>query len=174
MPTKGSNRLLGCLLGGVMGMLFTCCLGIAALFLLESPPTVPASQPPAEYEIEAIIEEDYINRAMLESVAGLPTPVPLVAGHLDIHPGGPADFAQQIELGPVRTVALRATPAGELEVILIEVRAGYVPVTTFVPSDLLAAVNQSINQQLTNRLGTTGVQLVGVASDETTLRFYLR
>jgi hypothetical protein len=160
-------------------MLFTCCLGIAALFLLESTPTVPSSEPPVGYEIEAIVEEDYINRALLQSTAGLPIPVPFVAGHLDIQPGGQADFVQQVELGPVRpafhgTVALRATPAGELEIILIEVRAGYVPVTPFVPPDLLTAVHQSINQQLTERLGTTGVQLVGVSSDETTLRFYLR
>lgn len=176
--SQKSDRVLGCLLGGALGMLFSCCLGIAALALGGSPPTIPAAPPPPAYDIEAIVEEDYINRTFLESAAGLPTPLPLVAGHLDVHPGGQADFATQVALGPLRpvfrgTVALRATPAGELRVDLIEVRAGSVPVTALVPASLARAINQAVNQQVAERAGAAGVRVIGVTSDETTLRFYL-
>lgn len=159
-------------------MLFSCGLGMGALVLLGGTPTVTVPSPPPAYDIEAIIEEDYINRTIMESVAGFPTPLPLIAGHLDVRPGGQGDFAVQVEAGPLHpvfrgTVALRATEAGKLEVTLVEVRAGYVPVTAFVPAGLLTAMNQAINQQLTERVGATGVQLAGVTSDETSLHFYL-
>jgi len=176
--SRKTDRTLGCLLGGVAGMLFSCVLGVSALVLLGSTPTVTALPPPPAYDIEAIVEEDYINRTIMESVADFPTPLPLVAGHLDVRPGGQGHFAVQMEAGPLRpvfhgTVALRATEAGGLEVMLVEVRAGHVPVTAFVPAGLLTAVNQAINQQLTERVGATGVQLAGVTSDETSLHFYL-
>jgi len=181
---RGSDRLLGCLLGGVVGMLFSCCLGVAVLMLAENasksaPPSSPGVQPGA-YDIEAIVEEDYINRTMLESASGIPSPVPVVAGHLDLRPGGLADFAVQVEIGPFHpviqgTLTLRATEAGEMEIGLVDARMGYIPVTPFVPADQFVAVNRSVNQQLATRAAATGsvLQVVGVTTDETTLRLYL-
>lgn len=173
-----SDRVLGSLLGGVVGMLYSCCLGVVALAVLESPTTVTPTPPPSVYEIEAIAEEDYINRVMLESAAEFGSPVPLVASHLDVRPGGQADVAAQIELGPLRpvfrtTIALRATAEGGLEVVLVEARVGRLPVTALVPADLLVTMNQAVNQQLDERMGAAGLQLVGVTSDETTLHLYL-
>ena len=173
-----SDRALGCLLGGTLGMLLTCC---AALGLLAwAGDTEPVSGPPAPtaYDIEAIIEEDYINRTFLESTASLPQPVPLTAGHLNIRPGANADFAVQSQIGPLEpvfrgSVRFRATEFGELEISLNQVRVGLLPVTVFVPRQLLEEINRDVNRQLSERTGATDVRLIGVTSDETTLRFYL-
>jgi hypothetical protein len=160
-------------------MLLSCCLGIGVLMLSEAPPEAATPlPPPAAYDIEAIIEEDYINRVFLESAASIPQPLPLIAGHLDLHPAGRADFAVQAELGPVKPVfrgivALRATESGGLDVSLVQVRAGPIPLTMFVPDDLLDAIDEDVNRQLVERTGATDVRLIGVTSDETTLHFYL-
>ena len=177
------DRALGCLLGGVAGMLFSCCLGVAALMLFESSSTVTAPLPPSVqaqgYDIEAVVEEDYINRSMLEQAAGVPSPLPLVAGHLDLRPGGQADFVMQMEAGPLRPVfrgviAFRATEAGEIEMELIEVRVGYLPVTALVPAAQLDAVNQAVNLMLTERSAAMGsvLRVVDVRTEETRLRIY--
>jgi hypothetical protein len=159
-------------------MLFSCCLGVGALVLLQNPREVATAVSPSAYDIEAIVEEDYINRTMLESASEIPMPLPLVAGHLDIRPGGLARFETQMDLGPLRpvfqgTVALRATQGGLLEVVIVEAQMGYLPVTAFIPSGLLIDINQAINQMLIERAGAVGVRVIGVTSDETTLRFYL-
>ena len=173
-----SDRVLGCLLGGILGMLLSCCLAVALLLLPGDDVPISGSSPPAEYDIEAIIEEDYVNRTFLESAASLPQPVPLTGGSLDVHPGGRAVFAVQSEIGPLHpvfegSVVLRATEAGELEVVLSEVRVGRLPVTMFVPDHLLDDVNRDVNRQLKERTGSTDVRLVAVTSDETTLHFFL-
>ena len=179
MRPKGiSDHVLYGVLGAGVGMLFSCCLGVAVLALLGGSPEVAMVQPPTEYDIEAIVEEDYINRTMLDNADSIPMPLSMVAGHLDIHPGGLGDFTVQMELGPLRpvfegTVTLRATEEGWLEVEVVEVRAGYLTVTPFVPSGLTAEVNQAVNQMFAKRTAGTGVRLVGIASDDTTLRFYL-
>lgn len=173
------NRTLGCLLGGILGLLFTICLGIGGLLLLDETEVIVApTSPPTIYDVEAIIEEDYVNRTMLATTADVPTPFPVIAGHMDIQPGGFGDFVVKVEIGPFRpivrgTVALRATDDGQIEVILTQVQLGFLPVTAFVPADTLDAVNESVNQQLTERTAAAGVRLIGVTSDETTLRFYL-
>jgi len=162
-------------------MLLTLCLTIGVLLFLpddESTTGGGAESPPATYDVEAIIEEDYVNRTFLESTAGLPQPVPLRAGHLDIRPGALADFAVQAEIGPLRpvfqgTVRFRATEAGELRVTLEAVRVGSLPVTSFVPAHMLDDVNEDVNRQLRERAGAAEMQLTGVTSDDTTLHFYL-
>ncbi|MGD8966855.1 MAG: hypothetical protein PVI07_05050 [Anaerolineae bacterium] len=174
-----SDRTLGCLLGGIVGMLLSCCLGIGLLMVSGPPPeAATASPPPSAYDVEAIIEEGYINRTFLKSAASIPQPLPLIAGHLDIHPGGQADFAVQTDAGPVQpvfrgTITLRATEDGELDVTLVQVRAGHIPLTKFVPSNLLDAIDEDVNRQLAERTRATDVRLIGVTSDETTLHFYL-
>lgn len=162
-------------------MLLTLCLAIGVLLFLpedESATSGAGSGPPATYDVEAVIEEDYVNRTFLESTASLPQPVPLRAGHLDIRPGALADFAVQAEIGPLRpvfqgTVRFRATDAGELRVTLEEVRVGSLPVTSFVPDHVLDDVNEDVNRQLRERAGAAEMQLTGVTSDDTTLHFYL-
>jgi hypothetical protein len=174
-----SDRTLGCLLGGIVGMLLSCCLGIGVLMLSGAPPeAATALPPPSAYDIEAIIEEDYINRTFLESAASIPQPLPLIAGHFDLHPAGRADFAVQADGGPVKpvfrgVVTLRVTESGAIDVDLVQVRAGPIPLTMFVPSDLLDAIDQDVNRQVAERTSVADVRLVGVTSDETKLHFYL-
>lgn len=182
MSKPESDHVLGCLLGGIVGMLFSCCLGMGALMLFEGSDTVtapPSLPPPQDYDIEAVVEEAYINRIMLESPVEAPSPLPMVGGLLDLHPGGQADFAVQMEAGPLRPVfrgvlAFRATPAGEIEIDIVEIHVGYIPVTPFVPASQLTAVNLAINKMLIERAAATGtvLQVVGVQTDETRLRFY--
>jgi hypothetical protein len=166
-------------LGGIVGTLLSFCLGIGVLLLSGPPPeAATTSPPPSAYDVEAIVEEDYINRTFLKSAASIPQPLPLIAGHLDIHPGGQADFAVQADAGPVQPVfrgiiALQATEAGELDVTLVQVRAGHIPLTKFVPNNLLDAINEDVNRQLAERTDATEVRLIGVTSDETSLHFYL-
>jgi hypothetical protein len=173
------DRTLGCLLGSIVGMLFSCCAVMGLLMVSGAPPkATTAPPPPSAYDIEAIIEEDYVNRTFLESASSIPQPLPLIAGELDIHPGGQADFAVRADAGPVQpvfrgTIALRATESGGLDVALVQVRAGHIPLTVFVPGDLLDAIDQDVNRQLEERTGATDVQLIGVTSDETSLHFYL-
>ena len=174
-----SDRTLGCLLGGFLGLLLTLCLGIGLLAVSPGaggPPEAPTA--PAAYDVEAVIEEAYMNRTFIESSATMPQPVPLIAGNLDVRPGGLADFAVQAEVGPLRpifrgTVSFRATEAGDLRIELERVEVGRLPVTGFVPKDTLDDVNVDANRQLEERAGSTGLRLVGVTSDETTLHFYL-
>jgi len=177
--TLPSNQTLGCLLGGVFGLLLALCLGIGLLALNQddgAPPEAPSA--PTAYDVEAVIEEDYLNRTFMESTATMPQPVPLTAGHLDIRPGGLADFGVQAEVGPLKpvfrgTVSFRATEEGELRITLDRVAVGRLPVTGFVPAGTLDDVNEDANRQLEERAGSTGLRLVGVTSDDTTLHFYL-
>jgi hypothetical protein len=55
----------------------------------------------------------------------------------------------------------------------LQVRAGPIPLTVFVPGDLLDAIDEDVNRQLVERTGAADVRLVAVTSDETRLHFYL-
>ncbi len=146
--------------------------------LMPGSGSVEAPAPPPDYDIEVIIEEDYINRSMSDNLSGSPSPVPVLGAHLDVRPGGQADFIAQVELGPFQpvihgTVALRATPNGQLEVEIVDVRLGYLPVTMFIPSGPIDQMNADINKMMLERAGGMQARVVGVGGDETTLRFYL-
>jgi hypothetical protein len=176
-----TDRLLSLLIGVFAGILLSCCLGGGTLMLAQSsgsPATTTAAQPPANYDIEIIVEEDYINRTMVENASNAASSLPLAAGHLDIRPGGLADFTAQIEAGPLRpvfdgTLEFRTTDAGQLDIRFASVRAGYLPVTAFVPASQADAINLSINKMFAERAGPLNLRVAGVTSDETTLRFYL-
>jgi hypothetical protein len=168
---------LGCLGGGGIGILVVCCLGIAAVASLQRQ-AVESAPVPTEYDIEAIIEEDYINRSMETNTTGLPSPVPVVAAYLDVRPGGRGEFTARVRLGSFEptirgTAIMRSTPEGQLEVVLADVRLGYVPVTMFIPSGPIKEMNVAINQMMAERMGPLQARVIGVGGDETTLRFYL-
>ncbi len=175
-----TDRLLGLLVGTLVGLMFGCCLGGALLLFSgsEKSPSAAASQPPASYDLEVVVEEDYINRIMVESAGEMPSSVALEAGHLDVRPGGLADFAVQIDAGPVHpvfdgTLQFAATDTGELELRIASVRAGYLPVTAFVPASATEEINRSINLLFSERAGSFNLRVAGVTSDDTSLHFYL-
>jgi hypothetical protein len=176
--TENLDQWLGCLLGGGVGILLVCCLGIATLMSLQRPASVSAPSTPPSYDIEVIVEEHYINRSMGENTSGLPSPFPVLAAHLDVRPGGRGEFAAKVKLGPLEpvirgTAVLRPTVDGDLEVMLVDVRLGYLPITMFIPSGTLDEMNAAINQMMAERMGAMEVKVAGVGGDETTLRFYL-
>lgn len=175
---QGLDQWLGCLVGGGVGILIVCCLGIAAVVSFQRPVTVSAPPAPVDYDIEAVIEEDYINRSMEANTTGLPSPVPVIAAHLDVRPGGQGDFVAKVKLGSFEptirgTAVLRSTADGQLEVELHDVWLGYVPITMFIPSGPIDEMNLAINQMMAERMGPMQARVVGVGGDETTLRFYL-
>ena len=175
------DQLLGCLVGGGAGILLVCCLGVALVMSLSgSAPEAapPTTLPPTAYDIEAVIEEDYINRSMEANTSGLPSPVPVIAAHLDVRPGGRGDFVAKVKLGPFAptirgTAVMRSTAEGQLAVSLERVRLGYVPITMLIPLGPIDEMNLAINQMMAERMGAMQARVVGVGGDETTLRFYL-
>jgi hypothetical protein len=151
---------------------------VAVVTSLRSPSLGPALPPPTDYDIEAVIQEDYINRSMESSMSTLPSPLPIVAAHLDVRPGGQGEFTAKVRVGSfeptIKGVAImRATAAGQLQVQLADVRFGYVPVTIFVPQGPIDELNEAINVMMAERMGPLEARVIGVGGDETTLRFYL-
>ena len=178
--TENLDQWLGCLIGGAIGILLVCCLGIATLMYVQRPASVSVSVPPmpSSYDIEVVIEEYYINSSMGDNTSGLPSPIPVVGAHFDVRPGGQGEFVAKVKLGALEpvirgTAVLRPTVDGNLEVSLVDVRFGYLPITVFIPSGTLDEMNAAINQMMAERMGAMEVRMVGVGGDETTLRFYL-
>jgi hypothetical protein len=167
------------LLGGVFGVLFSCCLGVAALSFLDAEPEpAPITSPPAEYDVEAIVEERYINDVFSEGAAGSQMPEYVAAGHVDVRPGGLVDFTVQLSVGPLSpliygTAALHVTDTGELNVTLERLEVGRLSLASLIPDDLLAPVNEEANRELVERTETMGVRLLDITSDETALHLYL-
>jgi hypothetical protein len=56
---------------------------------------------------------------------------------------------------------------------LRELEVGRLSVAHLVPDRLLTSLNEQVNRELVERTSAMGVRLLGVASDETTLRLYL-
>jgi hypothetical protein len=172
------DQWLGCLIGGAAGILLVCSLGIGSLTVLRRPAAVTAPAIPSGYDIEVIVEEYYINRSMEESTSDLPSPVPILAAHLDVRPGGQGEFAAKVRIGSFEptirgTAVLRATEDGRLKVTLSNVRLGYLPVTAFIPAGALNEMNVAINQMMAERMGAMPVSVAGVGGDETSLHIYL-
>lgn len=176
------DRPLVALIGLIAGMLVCCCSGglILALGSGGAPVEVAQSAVPPNAPIEADIAESYLNRTFLQNAAGYPSPWPLRGGQLDVLPGNRIKFTAQLEspLGELTAngVVIIVARDGQLDIRIAEVRLGQLPVTAlmqlFAP-DIGAQVSAQANQQLRERTALAGVQLVGVASDDTQLRFFL-
>lgn len=178
-PRSKWPRVLVGLLGAVLGILFSCCLGVVALSFLDTGSDVtPNTSPPAEYDVEAIVEEYYINDVFTQGGAGSQIPEFVSAGYVDVRPGGLIDFAVELAVGPLHplfrgTVALEVTEAGELRVTLTELEVGRLSVASLVPDRVLDSLNEQVNRELVERTTAMGVRLLDVTSDETSLHLYL-
>ncbi len=173
------NPLAMVLVGAALGILGGVVLGGVLLLLLNVGPTELAAAPVAtSYDIEAVVEEDYINRIMVENANSMTGPVTLVAGHLDLRPGAVADFVVQIKLGPLQpvvdgTVGFVATDDGSsIEVQLLDVKMGRLRLNRLVPSGALDDVNADIKRLLIDRIGSQGLIVLDVQSDDTSLRLH--
>jgi hypothetical protein len=160
----------------VLGLLLGLILGAGALMMLDAEPG--RLDPPviSDYDIQAIVEEDYINRIMIESANEMSGPVSLTAGEMDIKPGAVADFAVELEIGPLRpvfegAVGFQATDDGtSVEVLLLDAQVGRLKLNRLVPDGALDSVNEDIKRLLVDRIGSQGLSVLYVDSDETTLR----
>lgn len=167
------SNLVLLLVGGLLVGLFAGVLGGWLLLnLLEATETaepLPALPP---YDIEIIVEETYINRMMLEGSSAL------VGGNVDLQPGGAATFAVQLAVGPFKPVvrgdaAFRMGGAGRLTVQLLRVKMGRLSLLRLIPRRAVAGIDDLVNDALVERVGSKGLEVVAVSSDESTLRLYL-
>jgi hypothetical protein len=167
------------LMGAVFGLFGGLFLGGALLLLADTEARSLQETPPSGDEaLEIIVTEEYIHRMMLESVGEFGGPVTLGEGHLDLRSGSRADFAVTLEAGPLNpivegTVGFRASPGGAIEVKLLAANLGRLALGGFIPEGVMDDANEDIERELTDRLGSAGLEVVAVSSDETTLRLYL-
>ncbi len=171
MGAKAKSGLL--VLIGVLAGVF---VGLAAGWLLVSAleKTVAAEPLPAlpPYDIEVVVEESYVNRMMLGSSSALS------GGNVDLQPGGVATFAVQLAAGPFKPVvhgevAFRVADGGRMVVHLLRVKMGRLSLLRLVPGSMMDDINTQVNAQLVDRVGSKGLEVVAVATDDTSLRLYL-
>ena len=174
------NPLVMALVGLLVGLFGGVAGGAGLLLLLDvAPAQLPASPTTAVYDIEAVVEETYINRVMVESANQMAGPVSFSEGHMDLRSGAQADFAVALQLGPLSpvvegTVGFRATDDGaSIEVVLLDARVGRLRLTWLVPGGVLDDVNADIKRLLVDKIGSQGLRVLEVRSDDTTLRLYL-
>ncbi len=174
------NRWLGLLIGLLAGM-FLCCAGTAVVLSLggaSSPaPALSVASPNATLDVA--IDEAYLSRTLAQNAKGFPSPWPVLGGQMNLQPGNQASFSVVVDgpLGPM-TVTGRLTfgvTQGKLNIHIVEVRLGAIPVTgliEFFAPGLEAQINAKANQQLQERTAGAGITLLGVTTDEQFLRLY--
>lgn len=174
------NRWLMALGGGLVGLFLGVALAAALLLMFSGEPDpLPPVSPAEVYDIEAVVEEHYINRIMVQSANEMSGPVSLSAGAMDIRPGGVADFVVTLDAGPLQpvfegTVGFRATEDGSsIEVLLLDARLGRLQLNRLVPEGVLDQVNEDIKRLLVDKIGSQGLYVLDVQSDETALRLHL-
>lgn len=176
------NPLVMAVLGLLVGFFGGLAIGAALLLLLDAGPAeMPASAagtaPTAD--IEAVVDEAYINRIMVESANDMSGPVSLAAGRMDLRAGGVADFAVALEIGPLSpvfegVVGFRATDDGSsIEVLLLDVQFGRLRLNRLVPKGVLNDINADIKRMLVDKIGSQGLSVLEVRTDDDTLRLYL-
>ncbi len=175
-----SEKVLMALIGLVAGMLVCCCSGGVLLAVSSGSPEIGVTALPATGTIEADLAEAYLNRTFLDNTRAYPSPWPIQAGQLDVRPGNRMDFVVQVAspIGPltINGIVTLAAREGRLVIRLADVRMGALPVTALAPifqPDIEARINEQANRQLEERTALAKVQLVGVTSDDTQLRFFL-
>ncbi len=178
-----TDRLLGCLLGLCLGLLLICCPGGLWLALSGGGQVSgDFAPPPTEVSVEATITEDYLNRTLMEQMAGYPSPWPVVAGKVDVLPGNRLAFAVQTQVNEglrltFEGIITLAAQDGQLVIRIRQVRCGLLDLTSLmkqVRPEVEAQVNERANQQLRERAGRAGLTLVGVSTDDQQATFYLR
>lgn len=160
-------------LGGILiGLVLGIAGGWLVVNLLETTAEVEPLLPLPDYDMEVVIEETYINRMMMGASDAI------VAGNVDVQPSGAAAFSVQIAAGPFKPVvrgdaAFRLDGAGGMAVHLVRVKMGRLSLLRLIPKSMLDRINDQVNAELVGRVGSKGLEVVGVASDDTTLRLYL-
>jgi hypothetical protein len=163
--------------GLCFGLFFGVALGAGFLLMVSGEPKAFDAPPTAaDYDIEAVVEEAYINRILVDSAGGMSDLYSITAGRLDLRPGGVGDFRVRIEIGPLRPivrgrVGFRPTSRGNsIEVVLLDVQVGRLHLASLLPQSLLNGANADIERLLVDRIGAHGLKIIGLRTDEATLR----
>ncbi len=174
------NPLLMALAGVLLGLLGGVVIGAMVLLLLDAEPAeMPASTTASAYDIEVVVEEAYIDRIMVESANDMAGPVSLTAGAMDLQPGSVAAVLAAIKIGPLEpvfegTVGFRATDdRSSIEVLLLDARFGRLVLNRLIPSGVLDEINADIKRMIVDKVGSQGLSVLEVRSDDNTLRLYL-
>ncbi len=174
-----TDRLLGLLTGLLAGMFLCCACAGLTLALGGASPASLSAEPPQGATLDVAIDEAYLSRTLVQSARGYPSPWPILGGRMDVKPGSQATFDVLLDSPMGRmTISGRVTFAvagGKLVVHIAEVRLGAIPVTPLVglfAPDLDGQINGQADRQLQERTQGAGVRLLGVTTDEQSLRFY--
>jgi len=155
-------------------------LGVLVLLLLNSKPAEmrPASSL-STFDVEAVVEEDYINWIMVKSANEMGGPVSLAAGNMDLRPGAVADFAVVPELGSIKLVVEGAVgfvpndDGSSIEVVLLDVNLGRLNLSRLVPREALDGINADIKRLIVDKVGAQGLSVLAVGSDDNALWIHL-
>ncbi len=180
MGSRPLRILLVLAVGALAGLFVGGGMGAAVWLLLTGEPE-PMGEVQASpgFDIEATITENYINRIMVASANEMAGPVSLIEGHMDLHPGSRADFMVRLQAGPLEpivegTVGFRVTAdRASIEVVLLDAWLGRLRLNRVVPAGALDGINADIKQLLVDKVGSQGLGVLGVVSDEDTLRVHL-
>lgn len=178
---KGRGLLSNPLVMAVIGLGVGAFLGLglgAGLLLAVSGEAKSFETPPVaeRYDIQAVVEETYINRILVENASGMTGGFTITAGELDLKPGGVGDFKVQVEVGPMSPVVqgrvgFRPNDDGSsLEVVLLSVEFGELQLASLLPGSLLDGANVDIQRLIVDKIGAYGLKVIGLESDETTLK----
>jgi len=170
------NPFAMALVGILLGLLGGVVLGALVLLLLNSKPAElrPAPSPPT-FDVEAVAEEDYINWIMVKSANDMGGPVSLAAGKMDLRPGAVADFAVVPEFGPLKPVVegtvcfVPSEDGSSIEVRLLDVNLGRLHLNRLVPRGALDGINADIKRLIVDKVGSQGLSVLAVGSDDNTL-----
>ncbi|MGC9357972.1 MAG: hypothetical protein ACP5GX_08900 [Anaerolineae bacterium] len=174
-----SNRLFMGILGGLLGLFVGLGMGLVLISVLEGDSEPVTWTPYADtHDIEAIVEEDYINRMMLEVADDLDGPISLEGGHLDLRPGAEGSFEIKLKIGPLEPVVegvahFRPTSSGSIAVDLSRVKIGKLVLTNLVPQLALDEMNKQIETLIVERVGSRGVKIIDLSSDDVSLHLYM-
>jgi len=174
------NPFAMALVGILLGLFGGVVLGVLVLLLLNSKPAEmrPASSL-STFDVEAVVEEDYINWIMVKSANEMGGPVSLAAGNMDLRPGAVADFAVVPELGSIKLVvegAVGFVPNDDgsiIEVVLLDVNLGRLNLIRLVPREALDGINADIKRLIVDKVGAQGLSVLAVGSDDNALWIHL-
>lgn len=171
------STLATVLLGLVFGLVLGAGLGAGLLRMISGEPRAFETPPVAtEYAIEAVVEEAYINRILVDSANSMSGYALLANGHIDLVADGIGNYRVELQLGPLRPVVegrvgFRPTHDGDsIELVLLDARMGRLQLVSVLPSAILDRANASIDQLIVDRLGAHGLKVIGLQSGEDTLR----
>jgi hypothetical protein len=171
------NPLVMIVIGTLLGLFLGIGWGAGLLLVVSGEPKpFDSPQGAAEFDIEAVVEETYINRIMIDSANDMGGPYSLEAGQLDLKAGGIGDFTVKVKIGPLSPVVrgrvgFQPNESGSsIEVVLLDVQVGELQLASVLPNGLMDGANRDIERLMVDKIGAHGLKVIGLQTDENQLR----